>query len=198
MPKRTKQKPFDYGFKAGTKQSDRRWIDERGVLWASRFECKVYEAALRASIPIRKCDKGGDDTFSYHSEVRNGRCESCQGVDVIQERQYTPDLRVLSAPAGTEGAQPGSGEGEYYVEAKGYLRADKRTLLRCLVKTGKVPDLRFILQSDYRVGKSTLSGWIDKFLHCKWAVFDGEWPREWRQNEARVTRKAVRKVSKDL
>ena len=169
------------GHKAGLKRSDKRWVDEHGELWASHFECRVYEAALRANVKARRCDKGGRDTFPYHSKVRDGRCQSCQGTDIIKERRYTPDLRVISSPARSESDESGSGEGSYYVEAKGYLRSDKRALLRSLIKSGAIPSLRFILQSDYRVGKTTLGGWISKFLKCPWALFDGEWPRKWNE-----------------
>lgn len=177
------------GHKAGTKRSDKRWIDEHGNLWASRFEYLVYEAAKRANAAARRCDKGGSDTFSYHSEVRNGRCQDCQSANVVQERRYTPDIYIVPPSAEGQSDESGSREGGYYVEAKGYLRADKRALLRSLVKSGEISDLRFIIQSDYRVGKTSLSGWIDKFLKCKWALFTGEWPEIW--NESRTAKKAI-------
>lgn len=172
------------GHKAGTKRSDKRWVDEHGKTWASRFECLVYAAARRAKIKVRKCDKGGPDTFSYHSKVRDGVCQSCQGTDIIKQRRYTPDLRVL-----LDSGEEARGQGGYYVETKGYLRAAQRKLVRDFCKAGKIADLRFILQTDYKCTKLlTIGGWIDKFLHCKWAVFDGEYPTVWRQNEARPHR----------
>jgi len=189
--------PPERGHKVGTKRADKRWIDEHGEVWASRFECKVYESGKRAGVKIRKCDKGGSDTVSYHSKVRDGVCQSCQGTDIIKQRRYTPDLRVFQ-DTGTEACN----ESSYYVEAKGYMRAPQRALLRDLCKTGALTGLRFILQADYRATASlTIGGWIDKFLHCKWAVFNGEWPVTWNHNEqqkgkgAKTGNKRVRKGS---
>lgn len=184
--------PPERGHKVGTKRSDKRWQDEHGEIWASRFECLVYNSGKTGDLKIRKCDKGGRDTLSYHSKVRDGVCSACKSPDIIKERRYTPDLRVLSDNEAQEGG--------YYVEAKGYMRASQRSLVRDFFKTGPPIDLRFILQADYRVSRSlTMGGWIDKFLHCKWAVWDGEaYPTKWNQNEKRVARKAIRKIPKDL
>lgn len=178
MKKKKDRLTQERGHRVGTKRSDRRWQDEHGEIWASRFECLVYESARRAALKVRRCDKGGSDTVSYTSPVRNGVCQSCKGTAVVQERRYSPDLRILS-DEGKEGA----GSAGYYAEIKGYLRAPERGLLRDIISSGAIADLRIILQADYKLGSHTLGWWIDRYLKCKWAVFDGEYPKVWNQVE---------------
>lgn len=181
------------GHKVGTKRRDMRWIDEHGEVWASKFESLVYEAGKRANLKIKKCDKGGSDTVSYRSQILHGVCQSCQGTDISQERRYTPDLCVIQDPEEGSAGRPN----KYYVEVKGYTRGPQRALLRSLCKAAPIADLRFVLQSDYKVTRSlTFGGWIDKYLKCKWAVWDGStFPTKWNQNEKRTARQAIRKVS---
>lgn len=172
--------PPERGHRVGVKKSDRRWQDEYGEIWASRFECLVYSSARDAGLKARRCDKGGLDTFPYSSEIRDGVCQSCEGTNVVKQRRYTPDICIL--PASTGGVNPSiPGADKYYVEAKGYLRASERALLRSLFASKAVADLRIILQADYRIGKHTFGWWIDRYLKCKWAVFDGSWPTTWSQ-----------------
>lgn len=188
--------PPERGHRVGAKKSDRRWQDEHGEIWASRFECKVYESARAAAKTVRRCDKGGSDTVSYTSPVRNGVCTSCEGVNVVQQRTYSPDLCVLQSADGEEDSALSRAH-KYYVEAKGYLRASERTLLRSLFASNAIPDLRIILQADYRIGKHTIGWWIDRYLKCKWAVFDGSWPTEWKQVEHKLPKRAKRNHKKD-
>lgn len=179
------------GHKAGTKRRDMRWIDAQGEEWASRFECLVYESGKRQSLKIRKCDKGSSDTVAYISKVRSGRCKSCQSTDVIQERSYTPDLCVL--PSGAE-ASTSVGENGFYIEVKGYTRAAQRSLLRSICKAKILSDLRFILQADYRVTRSlTFGQWIDKFLKCRWAIWNGEFPTKWNYNEPKKSKSSKKR-----
>lgn len=153
----------------------------------------VYNSARDAGVKVRRCDKGGTDTFSYTSEIRDGICQSCASTQVVKQRRYTPDLCVIQSPHGPDDFAALSGANKYYVEAKGYLRASERALLRSLVASKAVPDLRIVLQADYRIGKLTFGGWIDRYLKIKWAVFDGKWPETWNERKEKQSTKAGNK-----
>lgn len=116
-----------------------------------------------AGLPVSKADES--HTVSYTSSFPHGYCGDCKSDNVIQDRTFTPDL-VL----------PG-----YVIEAKGYLRADRRKLLRDMRKC--LPDypLRFILERDYKAtAKLKLSEWIAKYLKCPVIVWKGELPSDWK------------------
>lgn len=155
-------KPVVAGKRAGFKRSDFRWIDEDGVTWASRFECGVYKALRDVGLDVRKASEA--DTVAYTSSFPHGYCGDCKSENVIQDRTFTPDL-VL----------PG-----FVIEAKGYLRADRRKLLRDMRKC--LPDypLRFVIERDMKVtAKCSLSQWIAKYLKCPVIVWKGSLPSDW-------------------
>jgi hypothetical protein len=170
------------GKRVGTKSRDTRWLAEDGTIWASRFEYAVYSTLKDKGYDVRKtCEQ---DRMAYASVVANGRCRGCDSTDVVAERHYTPDLFVVP-----KRSRPGSGVEDptrpgtwgYYLEAKGYLRAERRTLLRAFRKTGPSCDLRLVVQRDYPVGKSTLTGWANRLLKVPVTVWDGkELPEDWR------------------
>ena len=68
-----------------------------------------------------------------------------------------------------------------YLEAKGYMRADKRSLYRSFFKEQPNTRTCFIIQSNYRVGKGTFGEWISKQLKMPWFHWQGEFPKpnEW-------------------
>lgn len=170
MRKRKAPAPAIEGSRVGTKKSDTRWRAPDGTVWASRFEYAVYSTLKDKGYDVRKTDK--QDTMAYTSRVDSGRCRECGSSCVVTERSYTPDLYVV--PRG------GAASSGYYLEAKGYLRAQRRSLLRAFRKTGPACDLRLVVQRDYKVGKSTLVGWARKLLKVPVTVWDGDLPVDWR------------------
>lgn len=170
------------------KRTDYRWIAPDGAIWDSKFEYEVYESARLALLPVRRTRKGrpnspDSDTFSYRHPVRSGSCGVCGSLEVGTARSYTADL--LYSPNSFP-AKHDDGEAEtrpfeeYFVDAKGYLRASKRALLRSFIKERKDVNLRIILQRDYRIsGTSYASGWIKKYLKIPYAVWKGNWPTAW-------------------
>jgi len=167
-----KVKPAIAGSRVGTKRSDTRWEAE-GEIWASRFEYLVYRALKDAGHDVRKTVP--EDSMVYHHPVKNGRCTECGSAACVTERRYTPDLYVR--PARSQEAS--SKHGGYFVEAKGYLRADKRSLLRSLRKARPDVDLRLLVQRDYKVGRGSLVSWAQKYLKVPVAVWDGNLPEDW-------------------
>jgi hypothetical protein len=158
-------KPVDYyGKKTGTKRSDRHWTAPDGELWDSRYEYLVYIKHRQEGINIQRCDKR--DSFSFTLPIRGGSCRSCGSVEVGQRRTFTPDFRVVSE----DREHPVV---EYYIEAKGYIRAKERSLLRHFNKEYPDTDVRFILQNNHRVTKPSktsegrLVDWFNKFMKGK-------------------------------
>lgn len=149
------------GKRVGTKRSDRRWQAADGTIWASKFEYQVYDALIRryagdSRISVERC--GSDCTLSYHSSVKNGRCTKCGTVCVVQERTYTPDIRIVRVAE--------SGERRCtYIEAKGYFEGSKRSLFRQVLKTHQGVDIRIVAERDHWVtkGKTKLSDWAKRF-----------------------------------
>lgn len=167
-PKKAKA-PVIEGSRVGTKKSDTRWLAPDNTVWASRFEYAVYSKLKELGYDVRKTTE--QDRMAYTSPVKNGRCRRCSSDCVVTERTYTPDLFVV--PRG----EPQSAG--YYLEAKGYLRAERRTLLRSFRKTGPACDLRLVVQRDYNVGKSTLVGWAIRLLKVPVTVWSGDLPETW-------------------
>jgi hypothetical protein len=160
--------------RVGTKRADRRWKAPDGTVWASKFEWKVYEGLRKAGVTVRKCDSR--DTVRYIERKRNGRCLECGSNSVVQDRTYTPDLFV-STP---REESPLSG---YYIEAKGYFRADKRQLFRCLVASNKNYAIRVILERDGWVtkGKTKYTDYFARYLKkTPVHVWDGDIPGDWK------------------
>jgi hypothetical protein len=208
MPKLGKKIPT-LGTRVGHKRSDMRWLAPDGVEWSSKFEYEVYAAAKLAGVRVRKCQRGkpgesGSDTFEYgHSPGRGLKCRVCGSDQVSQSRSYTPDLlhdpEVL--PARSEQVySPGRSE-HYYVDVKGYMRANKRSLLRSFCKARQDIALRVILQRDYRLSKTaTISQWLSKTLRVPYVLWAGRWPasQDWiMPNEPKASKKA-KKGPKDI
>ncbi len=149
------------GKRVGTKRSDRRWEAPDGTIWASKFEYEVYDTLLRyyagnPRVRVERC--GADCSLGYHSTVKNGRCLECGTVCVVQERTYTPDIRIVrTSESGVERAT--------YIEAKGYFEGSKRSLFRQVLKAHQGVDIRIVAERDHWVtkGKSKLSDWAKRF-----------------------------------
>lgn len=149
------------GKRVGTKRSDRRWQAPDGTIWASKFEYQVYDALIRhfagnPRVSVERC--GSDCSLGYHSSVKNGRCLECGTVCVVQERTYTPDIRIVRTSE--------SGKQRHtYIEAKGYFEGSKRSLFRQVLKAHKGVDIRLVAERDHWVtkGKTKLSDWAKRF-----------------------------------
>lgn len=92
----------------------------------------------------------------------------------MQDRIYTPDLFVIP-----EGGRERDG---YYIEAKGYFRAEKRKLFRCMRNDRPDIDLRVILEANHWVtkGKSKLTDYFARYLKTTPVhVWDGGIPGDW-------------------
>lgn len=179
MAKRIKKQVIQVkGSRVGTKRSDFRWLDADGTVWASKFEYTVYKALKDAGVNVRKTTE--EDSVPYQSTFTHAYCAGCQSTNVVQDRTFTPDLFVVLQ------AQPGRSElhGQgYSAEVKGYLRADRRKLLRDLRRAKPLHDLRFIIERDYKVtAKLSLSQWITKYLKCPVITWKGieSVPSDWR------------------
>lgn len=146
--------------KVGRKFSDRRFQSDDGQLWDSRFEWVVWDGLTRSGYRIRRCDEG--DSINYNTKVAKGRCLECKGVDIVQERVYTPDLFVV----GRKGERSAVGGG-YYVELKGYFPAEKRSLLCSVANQATGVDLRVVFQrvSPLKGTKTTNVEYMKKY--CK-------------------------------
>jgi hypothetical protein len=188
MRKARAKKPVTLGKRKGKKRSDMRWIAPDGSVFDSRFEYEVYKAGVDAKVPIRRTTKGkpdgaGSDTVSYWHPSRGGSCRACGSAEVGTSRSFTADILYspsLQDDKSADKADSGSGSAPFYIDAKGYLRAPKRSLLRSLVKTRKDFALRLILQRDFPISKvSRISDWIRKYLKIQFAVWNGKWPTKW-------------------
>ena len=129
----------------GKHVSDRRWIDEQGDEWASKFEHDVYQGLRSSGYRVRRCDES--DTVAYYSSVTSGRCVECGGTDVVQARTYTADLFVVKPP------KQHNGPGGYLVECKGYFPRDRRALFCAIAKECKRlgTGLRIIFESNRKL-----------------------------------------------
>jgi len=122
--------------RVGRKRSDKRWEDSSGGLWASRFECEVFETLSDdARLVVLRCSQGDSHTFPYHSKVLKGSCMECGSSKIIQRRTYTPDLFVVPTCRGSDGRG-------YYIETKGYFPGPQRKLSSDFLRTGEDIDLR--------------------------------------------------------
>ena len=158
------------GHRVGTKKRDMRWQSPDGVIWGSRFEYEAYLDLKNQGVNVRKTTE--EDTFEYAEHIGSGRCLSCGSTSVIKPRTYTPDIV----------ANPDRPDRRYYVEAKGYLRAESRSLIRAFHNSRPDVPLRFIIQRDYRVS-TTLSfvQWIERYLKgVKVHVYGHKLPEDWK------------------
>ena len=130
-------------------------MDDSGTVWASKFEWRIYEALRNAGVDIEKCGEG--DSLDYVEPItRGGRCLACGGNRCVQERRYTPDLRINLGPE----------RGYRYIETKGYFPAAKRSLFRHFRKSNPDVDIRVVLEADHWVsrGKSRLTDYFRRYL----------------------------------
>ena len=144
--------------KKGTKRSDRRWVDDEGRDWDSRFEFTVYTSLKSAGYNLRRCDER--DTINYGTSIRNSSCLDCASSRVIQSRVYNSDLYVLED-------QPEGIAGGYLLELKGYFPATKRSLFRAVAKQCGEDgiSLRIVFESDRPMRGTKLTG--PEYIH-KW------------------------------
>lgn len=148
-----------------------RWEAPDGTIWASRFEYGVFLGYRRAGIAVRKC--GEQDRVDYTSPVRNATCGECGASSVATAHGYTPDL-FIDQKEHRQRKILGDAE-TYFAECKGYLRGDRRSLLRALCKARPDLRLRFIIERDYKVTKQlTIAEWITKYLRRPVAVWTGD------------------------
>lgn len=164
----------------GTERKDHRWLSADGQEWDSRFEAQVYEGIHKSGqAKVERTTKGKpgeSDTLLYTVPVRDATCSACGASQVSKRRNYTPDLRLPDAPARDNGVFSHTG---FYVEVKGYLRANERSLLRAFCKARPDIDLRFVFQRDFRIGAGTAISWVTKFLKRPACVWTGRLPDEW-------------------
>lgn len=160
-PRKTSGESISDGQKVGTKRSDRRWQAPDGSIWASKFEWRVFDALVQRyrddpRISVERC--GPDCTLGYHSSVKNGRCQECGSVCTVQERTYTPDIRIVRTSESGDRRST-------YIEAKGYFEGSKRSLFRQVLQAHKELDIRLVAERDHPVtkGKTRLSDWAKRF-----------------------------------
>lgn len=164
------------GSKIGHKRSDFRFRAEDGSEWDSKFEAQVFFTLKEQGYNVRRSTP--QDSLGYTSTIRGGICTECCSRDVAQERVYTFDLFVDTSNGLERKQDERSG---YSLETKGYLRQDRRGLLRHFRKARPDVDLRFIVQRDYPVGKGTITSWITKYLHAPVIVWNGSLPESWKK-----------------
>lgn len=156
------------------KRSDKRFIAEDGVVWASKFEYNVYDGFKQClGDSVRPTIKGSGDSFSYATTKRGASCLECGSKRIIQHRTYTPDLRVLT------------GRQDYWVEAKGYFDQSKRAAFRGFRTWPETRDVvvRFVLERDNRATKKlTLLEYFSRYFKgVDVVVWNGpeSIPKEW-------------------
>lgn len=168
------------GRRVGSKSRDMRWLDPTGAEWDSKFEWQVYEAIRQSGqTAIRRTTSGKpgeSDTFAYDTSVRDAKCRACGSSEVGKRRTYTPDLH---SPTTNRPADSVRGHTGFYIEVKGYLRAEQRSLLRAFCKERPDVDIRFVLQRDFKVGAGTAVSWITKYLKRPVHIWNGRLPNEW-------------------
>lgn len=130
-------------------------MDDDGNEWPSKWEWQVFDHFRRAGSHVERCDER--HSISYCEPKPNVKCLECGSSQCGQDRYYTPDLLVV--PKDKE-------LGAYYVEAKGYFRAEKRTLFRCMRKSRPDVDLRVVFEADHWVtrGKTRISDYFNRYM----------------------------------
>jgi DNA-directed RNA polymerase subunit RPC12/RpoP len=155
--------------KVGKKRADRRWKAPNGQIWSSEFEFRVYEG-LAESLGrgrVHKCEQGESDTFNYSSSTVKGTCLECGSKRVVQQRTYTPDIRITGIQSENNGPVL------RYIETKGYFKPKQRGLLRSFLKTGPSVDLCIILQQERKATqKLKLTEYIAKYMKIPVFVWD--------------------------
>lgn len=114
-----------------------------GFKVASKFEVEVVNWLTDQQIPFDY----EAESLSYTTPVVNGACPECGHRHVIQERVYTPDIRLMD---GT------------FIEIKGKFTPQKRNLMRHLIKANPDRTIRFVFFNDPYLTKrkaTRLSDW---------------------------------------
>jgi len=160
------------GHKVGAKRRDMRWLAPDGTEWDSKFEYEIFLTYQKVGLSVRRTNE--QDRLLFTRPVRNGACTECDSCSVVSRHYYTPDIYVGAADDRERSGLQATG---YYVEAKGYLRAEQRSLLRSLRKARPDVDLRLIVQRDYKVtSKLTITEWARKYLRVRAHVWNGTVP----------------------
>jgi len=161
-----------HGRRVGTKRSDMRWEDPDGTIWASKWEYGVW---LGISKELGSRAERCSHAFNYASPVRQATCLHCGSSECVTFRTYTPDFYVHNK------ASADSERGGYYIEAKGYLRPQRRRLLRDFRKARQSIDLRLLFEKDYPATSSmSIVEWARRYLKCPVSVWNGKLPEDWR------------------
>lgn len=152
----------------GKKRSDLRCRTPDGQEWASPLESRVFFELTRKGYAVER----NTDVFTYSTAVKQGRCAACNSCEIVQDRTYTPDLKVTFVD------KIGSGDITYvYLELKGYFAGPKRNLFRAARQSNPSADIRLIASTDHWVtkGKTRLSDWAKRF-RIPFAVWNGTIP----------------------
>jgi len=155
-------------------KSDRHFTDPTGTVWDSRFEYQIWSVLNDANIPVERCERG-NHTISYTDPVRMATCGDCGSSKISKHRTYTADFYIRTESADS----PERNVSGYFIEAKGYLRASERSLLRSLVKSRPDIDLRIIYQADYKVNKGRISTWTARYLKIPYMIWKGDAKLDW-------------------
>ena len=151
----------------GKKRSDLRCKTPDGQEWASPLEARVFFALKVAGYAVRRTTAA--DALKYATAVKQGRCTSCQGCEIVQDRTYTPDLIVYDP----------SWDADIMLEIKGYFAGPKRNLFRAARQSNPSADIRLIASTGHTVtkGKTKLSDWAKRF-RIPFAVWNGTIPEK--------------------
>jgi len=153
------------------KRRDRRFTDPGGDEWDSQFEFLVYTGLQGLGYSVRRCDKS--DSVAYNHGVTQGRCLECGSAEVVQERNYTPDLYVV------EPQEEATGAG-YYIECKGYFPADRRSQLRSVIQSNPDLDLRILFAAERKLTQAkTNIEYVHSYIKCGAGVWNNG-ALEWR------------------
>lgn len=110
--------------------ANRTYVDDQGRKWDSKFEWRIVKWLEDRGISYDPQPR----SFDYTTPVRSGQCLDCQGTRIAKKRVYTPDLHIHGT--------------DFYVEAKGYMRADRRSQLQTFMRTRRDVPVRFVFQAN--------------------------------------------------
>lgn len=130
--------------------------------FASIFEKVIWDDAKERGIEITY----EPESFQYEKRPpRGAKCGDCGSSKVSVPGSYTPDFKV---------------QGRFFVEAKGYLNAPKRTLMEAFRKSNPELDLRFLFAQDNWLTHKKKTKYTDwaKQIGVKSAV-GNKIPEEW-------------------
>lgn len=110
--------------------ANRTHIDEQGRRWDSKFEWRIADWCERNGVEYTAQPR----SFDYGTPVANAKCVGCGSTKIVKSRSYTPDFLLAGQ--------------DYYIEAKGYLRPDARSLLQHFAKARPDVPIRFVFQEN--------------------------------------------------